>query len=131
MVGLAVRPGVDEVARPDGYGVWIEDGVRLPFLLEYDRGTESGTRLAEKLDGLRKLLAVSHPPTWLLFCFESPRREVAARQALREAPANVATGVVVDGASPADTLWLPRNSMLRLRLVELVAAHPDAPAAAA
>ena len=33
-----------ELARPDGYGVWVEAGVRLPFLLEYARGTESGSR---------------------------------------------------------------------------------------
>jgi Replication-relaxation len=30
------------IVRPDGYGVWNEPGARVPLLLEYDRGTESG-----------------------------------------------------------------------------------------
>jgi len=60
-----------DLARPDGYGIWIEPGARVPFLLEYDRGTESGSRLAEKLDGYRDLLSVAASPTWLLFRFPS------------------------------------------------------------
>jgi hypothetical protein len=29
-----------EVVRPDGYGIWTEADTSLPFLLEYDNGTE-------------------------------------------------------------------------------------------
>jgi Replication-relaxation len=40
-----------EVVRPDGYGVWCEDGASTPFLLEHDNGTERLARLANKLEG--------------------------------------------------------------------------------
>lgn len=30
-----------EVVRPDGYGVWAEDGAEVAFFLEYDRGFEA------------------------------------------------------------------------------------------
>jgi Replication-relaxation len=57
-----------ELARPDGYGVWLEGSPRVPFILEYDRETESGPRLAEKLPVYRRLLfgRVSHMARVLL-----------------------------------------------------------------
>jgi protein involved in plasmid replication-relaxation len=38
----ARRTGADQrvCVRPDGYGVWADDGRQLPFFLELDRGTE-------------------------------------------------------------------------------------------
>jgi hypothetical protein len=110
-----------ELARPDGYGVWLEGGARVPFILEYDRGTESGPRLAEKLPGYRRLLSVAVCPTWLLFRFESTRREVEARRALVEAPLTTATAVLARGSSPTGAIWLPLHSSKRLRLAELTA----------
>ena len=108
-----------ELARPDGYGVWLEGDARVPFLLEYDRGTESGPRLAEKLPGYKRLLSVAVSPTWLLFCFESTRREVEVRRALVNGPAELATAVVLRGSSPARAVWLPLGASQRLRLDEL------------
>lgn len=108
-----------ELARPDGYGVWHEDDARVPFILEYDRGTESGSRLAEKLAGYRRLLSVAVSPTWLLFCFETTRREVEARRALAAGPRELATAVLPEGGSPAAGVWLPRDGVHRLRLAEL------------
>jgi hypothetical protein len=35
-----------EVVHPDGYGIWTETDTSLPFLLEYDNGTERLERLA-------------------------------------------------------------------------------------
>lgn len=59
------------VARPDGSAVWEGDGVHLPFLLEYDRGTEPLDRLTAKLEGYHGLgLAAAHP-TLVLFSFPS------------------------------------------------------------
>ena len=92
----------------------------MPFILEYDRGTETGERLARKLPGYRRLLSVSASPVALLFCFESTRREVAARRALAKGPPDLATAVVPRGASPAGRSWLPLGGSARLRLAELV-----------
>lgn len=107
------------VARPDGYGVWLEAGERMPFLLEYDCGTETGARLAEKLPGYRDLATVAVSPTWLLFRFPTPRREVEARRALASAPPLTATAALLPGSSPAAAVWLPVGGTRRLRLAEL------------
>ncbi|MDE2292711.1 MAG: replication-relaxation family protein, partial [Elusimicrobia bacterium] len=64
-----------EVVRPDGYGVWTEHATSLPFLLEYDNGTERLGRLARKLDGYARLAQAAGHPNWVLFSFPSPRRE--------------------------------------------------------
>lgn len=79
----------DDRARlphPDGAGTWAEDGQEVPFLLEYDLGTENLTVLSGKLGSY---LVLAGGLAWqeqisplLLFCFGSPRREQAARRAL-------------------------------------------------
>lgn len=92
---------------------------RVPFILECDRGKESGPRLAEKLPGYRRLLSVAVSPTCLLFCFESIRREVEARRALANGPHELATAALTPGQSPANAIWLPLESTLRLSLVQL------------
>ena len=51
-----------EVVRPDGYGIWTEHGTALPFLLEYDNGTEPLDRLAAKLARLRPPGRRRRPP---------------------------------------------------------------------
>ena len=43
--------------RPDGSGLLELDGERLPFLLEYDRGTLDGGDFAAKLGGYRRYFA--------------------------------------------------------------------------
>src|ERR1019366_3607199 len=48
-----------EVVRPDGYGIWTEADISIPFLLEYDNGTERLERLAGKLDGYARLAAAA------------------------------------------------------------------------
>jgi hypothetical protein len=109
------------IARPDGYGVWLEAALRLPFLLEYDCGTEPGVRLAEKLPGYRDLAQVAANPTWLLFRFPTPRREAEARRALVGGPVLVATAALPPDGNPVDSVWLPLGSSRRLRLAELAA----------
>jgi hypothetical protein len=108
-----------DIVRPDGYGVWNEPGARLPLLLEYDRGTESGARLAGKLPGYRDLLSIAAAPTWLLFCFQSAGREAAARRALVDGPPTLATAVLPPRSSPTAAIWLPLEGPRRLRLAEL------------
>jgi hypothetical protein len=105
--------------RPDGFGMWREDGRQTRFLLEYDRGTETLQRLAGKLGGYREFFGESagdafhrdHGNAWLLFCFLSERREHHARPVLREAEGaerlSVATAVVTEGIDPGGEVWLP------------------------
>ncbi len=113
-----------EVVRPDGYGIWSEDATSLPFLLEYDNGTERLERLARKLDGYARLAAEAGHPNWVLFSFPSPRRETEARRVLDHPTVPVATTArpsrTSPGAAPDGAVWLPvANSGPRLHLAQL------------
>jgi len=80
-----------ELVRPDGYGIWVEHDVWLPFLLEHDNGTERLARLAGKLDGYGELALAAGHPNWVLFTFPTARREVDARRVLAHHSVPVAT----------------------------------------
>ena len=113
------------VVRPDGYGRWHEAGSEVRFFLEYDAGTEALGRLAEKLEGYRKLSVTTSSPRWTLFWFPGPRREAGARRALAGAEVPVATGTGADGRGPADSVWLPLGrDDVRLAMGELATARP-------
>lgn len=110
-----------DLVRPDGYGIWIEDGYQLPFLLEYDNGTERLARLTAKLPGYTELAAVSGHPTWILFRFPSTARETNARRLLTSTRAPVATAVLHQGDDPTGPVWAPttRPDRHRCRLIDL------------
>ena len=113
-----------ELVRPDGYGLWIDDTARVPFLLEYDTGSEPLGRLAAKLPGYADLATATGRPSWLLFVFPTSRREADSRRALAGSAVPVATGA--QGATaqhwdPAGPTWLPLPGDRRLRLAELPA----------
>jgi hypothetical protein len=115
-----------QLVRPDGYGVWTtRDGSRVPFLLEYDNGTERLARLAGKLDGYAKLAAAAGHRTHILFTFPTLRREDNARQALVSSANRmqlpVATAVTGDAAAP---LWRPLGSHRPYTLGDLPAHLP-------
>ncbi len=110
-----------ELVRPDGYGVWVDHGPSMPFLLEHDNGTERLTRLAEKLDGYAKLAAAAGHPNWVLFTFPTPRREIDARRVLAHHRVPVATATRAPGFAPDEAVWLPIGDRgPRLCLVQLV-----------
>jgi hypothetical protein len=96
-----------EVVRPDGYGVWCEDGASTPFLLEHDNGTERLARLANKLEGYAKLAVAAGHPNWVLFTFPTPRRELEARRVLAHECVPVATTARTPAFAPDKALWLP------------------------
>lgn len=109
-----------EVVRPDGYGIWSEPGTTLPFLLEYDNGTEPLDRLAAKLPGYARLAAAAGHPNWVLFSFPSPRREREARRVLDHHGVPVATASRSAGTAPDAAIWLPpRRDNTRLGLAQL------------
>ena len=117
-----------EVVRPDGYGVWSEADTALPFLLEYDNGTERLERLGAKLPGYARLAAAAGHPNWVLFSFGSPRRERDARRVLAHPGVPVATAARSPGTAPDAAVWLPASTGgARLRLAQL--AHAPLPRA--
>ncbi len=95
----------DAIVRPDGYGIWTvaSTGRRLPFLVEYDTGTESLDRLAAKLSGYARLTAAAGHPTWLLFAFTSIRRENHARTALQLPAAQLRLPIATAALTPPGT----------------------------
>jgi len=110
-----------QVVRPDGYGIWDEGRVRLPFLLEYDRGTETLERLGEKLDGYDQLARAAGHQTVVLFSFPSPQREANARHFLAHGSVVVATSSRSDGESPAGAIWrlVGEEGSTEIRLIDL------------
>lgn len=118
-----------EVVRPDGYGIWTEQHTTLPFLVEYDNGTERLDRLAHKLDGYARLAAAAGHPNWVLFSFAAPRREAEARRVLAHPSVPVATTARTDRTAADGPVWLPVAGTRRLRLVDLAGLPLDATAA--
>ncbi len=122
-----------EVVRPDGYGVWCEDGASMPFLLEHDNGTERLARLANKLEGYAKLAAAAGHPNWVLFTFPTPRRELEARRVLAHEDVPVATTARTPGFAPDEALWLPigdpgpRRSLVQLAGFPFDRGRPPSP----
>jgi hypothetical protein len=114
--------------RPDGYGVWTTPSRRVPFLLEYDTGTERLLRLAAKLDGYANLADAAGHPDWILFTFPATGREGHARRVLGVAAAAlqlpVATATITPGErdGPAGPIWQPTGSLHRYALHTLPAA---------
>lgn len=106
--------------HPDGYGVWEEDGRQVEFCLEYDRGSEPSSRLADKLPGYELLQSASGVRRWVLLWLPSRRREAEVRRRLPRACVPVATAVADAGDNPASPLWLPVGSDgPRVRLADL------------
>jgi hypothetical protein len=102
--------------RPDGAGIWTTTtGQRVPFLLEYDTGTERLTRLAAKLDGYANLADAAGRPDWILFAFRSQAREANARRVLAPAAAALHLPVATSSSpgDPAGTVWQPAGSPRR------------------
>jgi hypothetical protein len=99
-----------EVVRPDGYGIWNEHGTALPFLVEYDNGTEPLDRLAAKLPGYARLAAAAGHPNWVLFSFPSTRRERDARRVLEHPGVPVATAWRPPGTVADAAIWLPAGA---------------------
>ena len=107
--------------RPDGWGLWAEGGERVGFFLEYDRGTEPLARLAAKLRDYERLESERGAAAWVLFAFESARREESARRALSGATVAVATAALDGAVPPSEALWLPlrASGAGRVRLAAL------------
>ncbi|MET9628306.1 replication-relaxation family protein [Lentzea sp. NPDC006480] len=118
-----------DVVRPDGYGRWTENNAIFEFFLEHDCGTETLTRLADKIHRYARLATSSGICTPVLFTFPSARREANARialaDALRTLDGTTTFPVVTTNSefppTAASLRWLPVADIRvgRLRLGEL------------
>ncbi|BCJ63018.1 hypothetical protein GCM10009779_33610 [Polymorphospora rubra] len=104
------REACGNLVRPDGHGVWSDNGPAVPFWVEADLGTETLSRVVGKLTGYAAL-----PPRWaypVLFWLPTTAREANLHAHLRRA--GVPDGVTVATATadhaaasggPAGPVW--------------------------
>jgi hypothetical protein len=95
------------VVRPDAWGIWQDFDRQVEFFLEYDRGTETLSRLVDKLADYERFERERGVIAWVLFAFTSGRREHTARQALAGATVPVATTWFNE---PHNPVWLPLSA---------------------
>lgn len=110
-----------KIVFPDAYARLHGPHGGVSFLLEYDRGTESPSRLAAKLTAYARLGLGADRPDALLFCFPDPDREVSARRRLHGVGGLVVATASWDrvGEEPLGPVWLPTETQQRVPLIEL------------
>lgn len=106
-----------DLVYPDGFGEWVDAGNEVSFCLEYDRHTETHERLAEKAEQYRDLLKITKP-IWVLFAFQSERREVSVRKTLAKFDLPFATASLHVHNRPQNAVWMPlqRPELQRVQL---------------
>jgi hypothetical protein len=111
---------IGEVVRPDGLGVWWEGDAKVTFCLEYDRGSETLSRLGSKAGDYARLEEAWGVELWVLVVVPGARRETGARAALSGWGLAVATTTHTGARTPADAVWAPLDADgTQLRLAEL------------
>jgi hypothetical protein len=114
-------------SRPDAHGIWTENGLTVPFFLEYDTGTERPmSRLVDKLDGYAALAKVYQRVWPVLFSLHSSVRQRHLHRDLAEDGVRYPVATVARD-NPAHTntgqagavWWLHRHEGPPLRLAEL------------
>lgn len=115
-----------DLARPDAYGRWAENGRQLDFFLEHDTGSEPLTKVTAKLGDYANLAEATSITTPVLLWLPSHARETHLREMLTDVEVPVATAVHTTlGDGPAGPIWLRVGSSgTRLRLAELADAWP-------
>jgi hypothetical protein len=119
-----IAAAVDHNVRPDGHGVWSENGRQVAWFLEHDTGSCAHSVLTGKLAAYRKLVTGGGPAWPVLFWLPTTARENNLHRRLGGA----ARGLVVATAArdtaaehgPAGPVWkVVGNGRRRLRLAEL------------
>ncbi len=124
------REEVGTVVRPDGHGVWNVGGHPVPFWLEVDLGTETLSRVADKLTGYAALPPPRSYP--VLFWLPTTARETNLHAHLSRV--RVPDGVTVATAAadhapdgPAGPVWRTVGEPGRVMLADLDPAGDGAP----
>jgi hypothetical protein len=111
--------------RPDGFGVWAENGRQVAFFLEYDTGTEPLAVLTDKLSGYHALFHAVGRAWPVLFWLHSTARERHLRFRLNDLPtmAPAVTGARDDPTAitrgPAGPVCAAAGADRRLSLIDL------------
>jgi hypothetical protein len=113
--------------RPDGHGVWSDDGATTWFWLEHDTGTETLGRLLAKVEAYRRLHRDGGPQLPVLFWLPTAAREANLHMRLAtvsRSGVTVATAardsVTNAGLGPSDAVWrLAGNGRHRIALANL------------
>lgn len=119
------REVAGDLAHPDGYGEFTDDGRTASFWLELDNATEHAGRVAEKLDGYAALHRAAGLHHAVLFRMHTARQEATLQQRLRTHPTITRDGLLVatthgeHTSGPAGPVWLVPGHPVRLRLVDL------------
>ena len=118
-------------SRPDGHGVWAEDGHSIAFFLEHDLGTERPLRrLIDKLDGYTDLAHVTGRLCPVLFWLPNPTRERHLQQELSRHGVRYPVATAVHGAGPGNPAqavwWVHQRAGAPVRLIDLTSPIPGA-----
>jgi hypothetical protein len=140
-----ISSAIGRRVRPDGHGVWREDGREVGFFLEHDNsGIEPHSVLLGKLGPYRRLRRDGGPDYPVLFWLPSTTRENNLHHRLADlnwSGLTIATAArdnpAVARSGPAGRVWrLAGNGRHRLRLADLPsdpgeagAYHPGPPTA--
>jgi len=112
--------------RPDGAGIWMQDGKAVPFFVEYDTGKERLDILTEKIT--KYALLADYAQTWIwpvLFVLPSLARERHLHARYHTNPGVIIATATVEhlaytGKSPAEDVWqLIGHDTARRRLIDL------------
>ena len=109
-----------EVVRPDGFGTLRQQTRVVEFFVEFDRGTETLARLADKLTDYAQLIHATGWTPLVCFWFPTTGREAEARRVLTHPEVPVATGAAGLGDDPGGAAWLrvgstgPRRHLIDL-----------------
>lgn len=126
-ISMAATKGV-RLPRPDGAGVWRQNGRAAPFWVEYDTGSERLEVLAEKVF---KYATLAHAAVWAwpaLFLLPSQRREDNLHHEmatyLRPPKALWFTSnselITASGLGPAGRVWRPGGLHRHLGVLPLI-----------
>jgi hypothetical protein len=107
--------GLVSPIRPDGHGIWAQDGTRVAFFAEFDTGTEAHRVLVNKLAGYDQHVTAGGPAWPVLFVLTSLARERHLHEVLAAGAgpgrnlvpvATMARDALAADAGPADAVWL-------------------------
>ncbi len=124
--------GGANLPRPDGAGVWTEQGRAVPFFVEYDTGSESLEVLIEKIGKYDLLARYSESWWWpVLFVLPSVVREQHLHDRVRRNPRVVVATTARNyldrtGKTPAEDVWyIVGSGRPRTPLIELPYLDPE------